>query len=135
VLLLESVEGQGVRFAPLSKLVWGSERERYRGMLFVLRHRDGVTPLALRAASQFGFDRLSAPYGYWTLALILARILLGLRQTRTEEEDDAFICSELASTWLVTAGLGLDREAADYGFVTPGALWRDSHLGLVARIA
>lgn len=135
VLLLEAVEGQGVHFAPLSRLVWGTPKQRYRGMLFVLRHRDELTRLGLRSASQFGFDRLSARYGYWTLAVILARILFGLRQTRAEAEDDAWICSELASTWMLSAGLGLDAHAADYGFVTPAALWSDPHLELVARIA
>lgn len=135
VLLLEAVEGQGVHFAPLSRLVWGTPKQRYRGMLFVLRHREAVTRLGLRSASQFGFDRLSARYGYWTLAVILARILFGLRQTRTEVEDDAWICSELASSWLLSAGLGLDAHAADYGFVTPAALWSDPNLELVARIA
>lgn len=135
VLLLEAVEGQGVHFAPLSRLVWGTPKQRYRGMLFVLRHREPVTRLGLRAASQFGFDHLSARYGYWTLAVILARILLGLRQTRTEFEDDAWVCSEFASSWLMSAGLGLDVHAADYGFVTPDALWRDPRLDLVARIA
>lgn len=135
VLLLEAVEGQGVHFAPLSRLVWGSDKQRYRGMLFVLRHREPLTRLGLRGASQFGFDHLSARYGYWTLAVILARIIFGLRQTRTEVEDDQFICSELVSTWLLSAGLGLDAHAADYGFVTPAALWSDPNLELVARIA
>lgn len=135
VLLLEAVEGAGVRLAPLSRLVWGAAQQRYRGMLFVLRHRDPVTRLGLRSASQFGFDRLTARYGYWTLAVILARILLGLRQTRTEVEDDAFVCSEFAATWLVSAGLGLGEHVADYGFTTPGALWSDPHLELIARIA
>lgn len=135
VLLLEAVEGAGVRLAPLSRLVWGTTKQRYRGMLFVLRHRDPVTRLGLRGASQFGFDRLTARYGYWTLAVILARIVFGIRQTRTEFEDDAFVCSEFAAGWLVSAGLGLDAHAADYGFTTPAALWRDSHLQLVARLA
>lgn len=135
VLLLEAVEGAGVRLAPLSRLVWGTPRQRYRGMLFVLRHREQLTRLGLRSASQFGFDRLTARYGYWTLGVILTRILLGLRQTRTEIEDDAWVCSEFASSWLMSAGLGLDAHASDYGFVTPDALWRDPRLELVARLA
>lgn len=135
VLLLEAVEGAGVRLAPLSRLVWGTSEQRYRGMLFVLRHREPLTRIGLRAASQFGFDRLTARYGYATLGVILARILFGLRQTRSEVEDDVWICSEMVSAWLLSAGLGLDAHSADYGFVTPGSLWGDPHLELVARIA
>jgi len=135
VLLLEASEGQGVRLAPLSRLVWGSKAQRYRGMLFVLRHRDVLSTPGLRAASEYGFDRLTARYAYWTLLVILARIILRLRRTRVEIEDDAFVCSELASSWLQTAGLGLDPHASDHGYVTPGALFSDSHLDLIARIS
>lgn len=135
VLLLEAVEGAGVRMAPLSRLVWGTKKQRYPGMLFVLRHREPLTRIGLRAASQFGFDHLTARYGYWTLGVILLRILLGLRQTRAEAEDDSWVCSEFASTWLMSAGMSLDAHASDYGFVTPSSLWNDPHLELVARIA
>ena len=135
VLLLEASEGQGVRLAPLSRLVWGTTEQRYRGMLFILRHRDVLSTPGLRAASEYGFDRLTARYAYWTLFVILFRILLRLRRTRVELEDDRFVCSELASSWLQTAGLGLDPHSSDHGYVTPGALFADSHLHLVARIA
>lgn len=135
VLLLEASEGQGVRLAPLSRLVWGTKDQRYKGMLFVLRHREVLSTPGLRAASEYGFDRLTARYAYWTLFVILFRILLRRKKTRVEVEDDRFVCSELASSWLQTAGLGLDPHTADHGYTTPGSLWTDSHLHLVARIA
>jgi len=132
VLVLESVEGQGVRFVPLSKLVDGEDSRKYGGLLFVLRHRSPLAAEDIREASRFAFDELGAPYGWAKIAALAFRIAFGVSRERTRA---GWICSELAAAWYARAGLDLDLSGGASGYMTPAELFRDPHFELIARIA
>lgn len=128
VLLLESVEAVGVRFAPLSKYTRDYWRGRpYRGRV-VLARVDGAEGLAARLG-QFGINQLTRPYDWWEMLRVLYRLLFG-RQRR--HRDRAYVCSELVYESFLDAGLKLNTDAR--GFVSPDNLWRDARVNLLARI-
>jgi hypothetical protein len=61
ILLLESVEDMGVRFAPLSKYINDYEGGKpYKGRAVIARCKD-VTPQTVASLSTFGIDELSQP--------------------------------------------------------------------------
>lgn len=129
VLLLEAVENFGVRLAPLSRLVWGTRSEVYRGMVFVARAGD-VTLDGVRGASRWGFDELAKPYGYAKIAALAWRIATGVRRKRSRQ---GYICSEFAAHWLHHAGLHVN-PAGSLGYITPGELWAHPGVTLIGRV-
>lgn len=129
VLLLESVEDSGVRFAPLSKYLHDYENSRpYKGRAVLARCQD-VTAATVTGLSTFGIDELTQPYDRDEVAKILARIALGLGR---KERDREYICSELVYECFSRAG----KEFAynPQGFVSPEDVWVDDKLVLVGRI-
>ena len=129
VLLLESVEDMGVRFAPLSKYLNDYEDGRpYKGRAVLGRCKD-VTPKTVMGLSTFGIDELTQPYDKDEIAKIMARITLGLGK---KERDREYICSELVYECFSRAG----KEFAfnPKGFISPEDVWVDETLSLVGRI-
>jgi hypothetical protein len=129
VLLLESVEDMGVRFAPLSKYLSDYEDGRpYRGRAVLARCKD-VGRKIVEGLAKFGIDELTRPYDKDEIAKILARITLGIGR---KERDREYICSELVYECFASAG----REFAydERGFISPENLWRDGQVALVGRI-
>lgn len=129
VLLLESVEDMGVRFAPLSKYLSDYEdRKPYKGRI-VLARCSNVTTDTVGKLSQFGIDELTQPYDKDEIAKILARVILGRGK---KERDREYICSELVYECFARAG----KEFAynPQGFVAPEDIWVDSKLSMVGRI-
>ena len=130
VLLLESVEDMGVRFAPLSKYLRDYERGRpYRGQLVVARHSQ-VTQAALTPIARFGIDELTRPYDRDEIAKIMARIILGRGRPKRDRE---YICSELVSACLQQARITI--PFGPLGFIAPEHVWVDANVELQARIA
>lgn len=129
VLLLESVEDSGVRFAPLSKYLHDYENGRpYKGRAVLARCQD-VNAATVAGLSTFGIDELTQPYDKDEVAKILARITLGLGR---KERDREYICSELVYECFSRAG----KEFAfnPKGFIAPEDVWVDGQLSLVGRI-
>ncbi len=129
ILLLESVEDMGVRFAPLSKYLRDYDQGKpYKGRVVIGRCRE-VVPETVNALSSFGIDELTQPYDKDEIAKILARITLGLGK---KERDREYICSELVYECFAHAG----REFAynRKGFISPEDVWRDEKVELVGRI-
>jgi hypothetical protein len=130
VLLLESVEDAGVRFAPLSKYTKDYEKGKpYKGVLAVARHsglnRDRVAKLA-----GFGMDELTRPYDVDEIAKIVARIALGRGRPKRDRE---YICSELVYECFKKARLTIRYDRR--GFVSPENVWCDPNVRLLAKIA
>ena len=128
VLLLESVEDTGVRFAPLSKYIHEYENGKpYKGRAVVARCAD-VTPQTVLSLSTFGIDELTQPYDKDEIAKIMARITLGIGK---KERDREYICSELVYECFSHAG----KEFAynPKGFISPEDVWLDKKLSLVGR--
>ncbi|MCE3255472.1 MAG: hypothetical protein K0R25_966 [Rickettsiaceae bacterium] len=129
VLLLESVEDMGVRFAPLSKYLSDYERNKpYKGQAVVARCNN-VNSNVVNKAAQFGTDELTRPYDKDEIAKILARITLGIGK---KENDREYICSELVYECFSKAGIEFDYDKR--GFISPENIWLDSKVNLVGRI-
>ncbi|OPY86393.1 MAG: hypothetical protein A4E72_01673 [Syntrophus sp. PtaU1.Bin208] len=129
ILLLESVEDMGVRFAPLSKYLNDYEnRKPYKGLAVLGRCQD-VTEETVAGISTFGIDELTQPYDKDEIAKILARITLGLGK---KERDREYICSELVYECFARAGKIFAYNPK--GFISPEDVWADEKLSLVGRI-
>lgn len=129
ILLLESVEDMGVRFAPLSKYLKDyQDGKPYKGQLVVARCED-ITSETIKGLSIFGIDELTQPYDKDEITKIMARITLGLGR---KERDREYICSELVYECFLYAG----KEFAynPKGFISPEDIWIDKKLSLIGRI-
>jgi len=129
VLLLESVEDMGVRFAPLSKYLTDYEDGKpYRGRIVIARCAR-IDRKSLEKIAAFGTDQLTRAYDRQEVLDIAARIALGKPRPR---RDQAYICSELVHECFARAGraFAYDRR----GFISPENIWRDARVSLVGRI-
>ncbi|WP_328186620.1 YiiX/YebB-like N1pC/P60 family cysteine hydrolase [Marinobacter sp. OP 3.4] len=129
ILLLESVEDMGVRFAPLSKYLKNYENGKpYKGRVAIARC-DDITPDMVRTLSVFGVDELTRPYDTDEIANVLARITLGKGKRKRDRE---YICSELVYECFAHAGKEFRYNRK--GFISPQDIWLDDRLSLLGRI-
>jgi hypothetical protein len=129
VLLLESVESVGVRFAPLSKYLTAYSRGKpYRGMIILARCTD-VAAKNIDDLARCGVDELTRPDDKDEIVAIVARIALGRGKPKRDRE---YICSELVYECFANAG----KEFAynKKGFISPEDVWRDEKVRLISRI-
>ncbi len=130
VLLLESVEDAGVRFAPLSKYLDDYEKGRpYRGALVVARF-EGLAADKIQPLAQFGTDALTRPYDKDEIAKIVVRIALRLGR---KERDREYICSELVYECFAHAGYEFAYDPK--GFISPQDVWQDPRVRFLYRLA
>tara|TARA_Y100000310_G_scaffold291014_2_gene318625 strand:+ start:2303 stop:2881 length:579 start_codon:yes stop_codon:yes gene_type:complete len=119
LMVLESVEGIGVRAVPLSSYLkdYNAGGEPYPGRLAVARHPDFDDQDwdALKRFGQFAADRLGYPYDNDEIARIAARIALGIHGKH--ENDKEYICSEFYAESM--AAYGIDIPYHRQGFVAP----------------
>lgn len=129
VLLLESVEDMGVRFAPLSKYLADYEDGKpYRGRAVIARCA-GLRRKELQKLAAFGTDQLTRAYDRGEIMDIAARIALGKPRPK---RDQAYICSELVHECFARAGRAFAYDAR--GFISPENIWRDDRVALIGRI-
>lgn len=127
ILLLESVEDMGVRFAPLSKYLKDYENNKpYKGRVILARckAKTSIEPMV-----SFGIDELTKPYDKDEIAKILARVILGRGKKSRDRE---YICSELVYECFTRAGK--DFPFNPKGFISPEDIWLDPDVELVGRI-
>jgi uncharacterized protein YycO len=129
VLLLESVESVGVRFAPLSKYLSDYSRGKpYKGMVILARCSNAAAK-NVDDLARCGVDELTRPYDKNEIAAIVARIALGKGKPKRDRE---YICSELVHECFANAGK--DFAYNPRGFISPEDIWRDAHVKLMSRI-
>lgn len=129
VLLLESVEDMGVRFAPLSKYLQDyADGKPYDGRCVIARCSE-MTDALSRGVASFGIEELTRPYDKEEIGRILARISLGLGKRRDDRE---YICSELVYECYKSAGITFSYNKND--FISPDDIWLDKRVSLIARI-
>jgi hypothetical protein len=135
VLLLESVESFGVRFAPLSKYTcdYSGDGRPYDGEL-VIASVDGVESQQIKAALRHGLDQLTDPYDRGEVFRILARMVLG-RMNRFRQDVHAYICSELVHECFLAPHAQVKLGMASRGYVCPGDIWADPKVKLKYRLA
>lgn len=124
VMVLESIEGVGVRTMPLSQYVTDFEGTGvgYNGRIVIARHKEfasRVTPEALAKATVAAVDRFGYHYDTQELARITARIMaaaLGFpSQPHVENQQD--ICSEFVDR--IAKMLGFETPFDRRGFIAP----------------
>lgn len=129
VLLLESVESIGVRFAPLSKYLTDYRKGKpYRGRVALARCSD-IRAKNIDDLARCGVNELTRPYDNSEIAKIIARIALGRGKPKRDRE---YICSELVHECFANAG----KEFAynPKGFISPEDVWRDDKVKLISRV-
>lgn len=143
VMVLESLEPQGVRTVPLSKYLYDydSNGTPYPGGLAIARHAAfekiarQENRAALRKLGQFAVDLFGYPYDSVEIARIAARIAashLPFKEAdkRALKRDREFICSEYV--WECYSALGIRVGYDDKGFVAPVDFAKDKDVNLEA---
>jgi hypothetical protein len=117
VLLLESVEDDGVRAVPLRQYVNDYECSAggYDGRLFVGRHSARLSKTKLDALLGSAADVLNRKYDQAEIAAILARVTLGEGR---HTDNNAYICSEFVDLCFSSIGIGFAHDAQS-GFIFP----------------
>jgi Permuted papain-like amidase enzyme, YaeF/YiiX, C92 family len=136
VMVLESIEGRGVRVLPLSEYVTNFEGTGvgYRGRVVLARHSQfasAATPSALRSMSQAAVDRLSYPYSDEDIAEITLRIVAGSLGIQKDEmqRGPADICSEYVERMYGLLGIKIPYDPR--GFVAPSDFGRCAEIALL----
>jgi hypothetical protein len=140
VMVLESIEGKGVRTVPLSEYVKNFEGtgEGYKGRLAIARHADfesRATEQSLKAMAQFAVDRFARPYDEEEIARITARIVgsaLGFKKGEIKRNEE-YICSEYV--YECYSQLGLNITYDERGFVAPADFSRDKRMQLLWEVS
>lgn len=140
IMVLESVESQGVRTVPLSHYVsnYKGEGEGYPGRLLLARHANfpAAEPGRLREITQFAVDLFGHSYDKEEIVRILSLIgrdWLGLSDVAGMERDRKYICSEYV--WECYNNLGISIARGNRGYVAPRDFAADSRVRAVAEIA
>lgn len=129
VLLLESVEDYGVRFAPLSKYLNDYEDGKpYDGIIVLARVR-GFDRQKMEEIAKFGIDQLTRKYDTEEIGRIVARIALNKGK---KKRDNEYICSELVYECFLKAGVEFPYDKR--GFISPENIWEDERVNLIGRI-
>lgn len=130
VLLLESVEGAGVRLVPLAKYLQDYQDDKPFDGLVVLARVAGVTDEAAKKLIGFGADELGRPYNDEEIAALHepARLLHGGMTFR----ERTYVCSELVRACFHQAGL--DFRDGHGGLISPEDIWTDERVSLLARL-
>lgn len=139
VMVLESIEGAGVRMTPLREYVLDFEGTGvgYRGRIVIARHRDfadaakagRVIPMAQKA-----FDALGRHYDQEDIGRIAVRLLgsrLGMKMDELTR-DNEYICSEFVQMCYETAGICIQQDFR--GFVSPDNFASDPNVELLFEI-
>ncbi|OZM56633.1 hypothetical protein CIB95_10435 [Lottiidibacillus patelloidae] len=129
VLLLESVEDDGVRIIPFSQYVnnYENSKKPYAGKLYIGRHRTLHAPTFnkedLREMLGKAADLLNRKYDKNEITKIISRIALGLS---SHKDDDEYICSEFVDICFDHIGIKFDRDKS--GFIFPEHIAKDENV-------
>lgn len=135
VMVLESIEGKGVRTVPLSEYVENFEGtgKGYGGRVAIARHEEfdaKATTGNLKVMSQFAVDRFAYPYDEEEIARITARIVgsfLGFDEGEIKR-DQEYICSEYVYECYKRLDINVQYDGR--GFVAPADFARDAKVKL-----
>jgi len=127
IMVLESVESQGVRTVPLSKYLkdYDNEGNPYPGGLVIARHAGFAKPSVqnrLKRFGQFAVDLFGYPYDKDEIVKIAARIAasylpFSAKEKKALKPDREYICSEYV--WECYKKLGIKIPHNSKGFIAP----------------
>lgn len=126
VMLVESVEDDGVRAVPLSHYLYDYENSgrQYEGLLYIGRHKNipsdetTINEMIGRAA-----DLLNRAYDRDEIAKIALRVATGFGRSTP---DDEYICSEFVEECFKTIGIVFQKDSA--GFIFPEHIAADPNV-------
>ena len=127
VIVLESVEDDGVRAIPLSHYLYNFEnsKKKYNGEIYVARHEviDSLDFDKEKIKRMFGkaVDLLNRNYDKDMIAQIVARIGLGIGR-----HGDEYICSEFVDKCFKELEIEFSRD--QMGFIYPEHIAADSNI-------
>ena len=133
LLIIESVEDDGVRIVPLEHYLTNYENtnKSYDGKLYIARHKqlneDGGEKQNTIIVK--GLSLLNKNYDKSEIAQIVARIGLGVGKHRDNEE---FICSEFVDVCFKEADICFTSDKK--GFIFPEHIAADENVIPIARI-
>jgi hypothetical protein len=132
VLLLESVENAGVRFAPLSKYLRDYRHGRpYNGLVFIARYEEQLQDKNYKIMNKTGCDALAWPYSWVSIAMALGRILTGSRKFGRENlKEHNYTCAELVEKCFSSGGIKFRKS----GYITPEDFARDPSVSFLYRL-
>ena len=120
VLVLESVEDDGVRIVPLSHYIknYENSQEKYNGTLYIARHEELANPQfdkeKIKKMLGKAVDLLNRSYDKDEIAKIVSRIGLGIGR---HKDDDEYICSEFVDECFKQLEIVFQRDSE--GFIYP----------------
>jgi hypothetical protein len=116
VLLLESVEDDGVHAVPLSQYINDYENSGtpYNGRLFLGRYNAAIDQPKTTQMLGKAADLLNRKYDKEEIAQILARVTIGLGR---HSDNNAYICSEYVDVCFQKIGINFPRDPK--GFIFP----------------
>jgi hypothetical protein len=129
VLVLESVEDDGIRVVPLTHYLFNYEnsKEKYNGEMYVARHKvvDGpdFDKEKIKAMCGKVIDLLNRNYDKDEIAKIFARISLGMGR---HSDDFEYMCSEFVDECFKELGIELLRDPM--GFIFPEHIAADPNV-------
>lgn len=138
IMVLESVEGIGVRTIPLSSYArdYNGTGKAYPGKLLLARHQDMKQDNIIHL-SKVAIDLLGYPYDTQEISRIATRVSLNALSIPTYGIDTPtgkeFICSEYAYTCFKSVGVTIDYNPL--GFITPADFARCKKVNAMSYIA
>jgi len=129
VLVLESVEDDGIRVVPLSHYLHNYEnsKEKYNGEMYVARHEVVDSPDfeqgKIKAMCGKAIDLLNRNYDKDEIVKIVARISLGIGR---HSDDFEYMCSEFVDECFKELGIELLRDPM--GFIFPEHIAADPNV-------
>jgi hypothetical protein len=135
ILLLESVEDDGVRVIPFSQYVNNFENSKkpYSGRLYIGRlrtlHSPNFNKRKIDKMLGKAADMLNRKYDKNEITKIISRIALGLAK---HEDNEEYICSEFVDECFKHIGIKFDREKS--GFIFPEHIAKDDKLDALFEI-
>lgn len=135
VMVLESIEGKGVRTIPLSEYVSNFEGtgKGYDGRWAIARHSEfqiKTTPQKIKDLAQFAVDRFAYPYDEEEIAKITVRIVgakLGFKAKKLKRNEE-YICSEYV--YECYRKIGIKIQQGNSGFIAPSDFHTDGNVSL-----
>lgn len=127
ILVLESVEDDGVRVIPLSHYLYNYEnsKRKYIGEIYVARHKeiDNLDKEKIRRMFNTAVNLLNRNYDKVEIAKIVARIGLGIGR---HKDNDEYICSEFVDECFKQLEIEFQRDSM--GFIVPEHIAADINI-------
>ncbi len=129
VLVLESVEDDGIRVVPLSHYLYNYEnsKEKYNGEMYIARHEVVGSPdfnkEKIKTMCGKAIDLLNRNYDKDEIAKIIARIGLGIGR---HIDDYEYMCSEFVDECFKQMEIELSRDPK--GFIFPEHIAADPNV-------